>query len=102
MSQLENKKSPHQRYKMAVADLLGPVGSEGWKLGHDFHETAQGAWFTVSESARREILSRLLRLNHERWEAEQRMNDEEIQDEVKVKSKRVKKSKSNDGQMGLL
>lgn len=78
----------------------------GWDdldLGHDFHETAQGVRFTVSEAARREVLSRLLKLNHERWEEEQRMNDEGggMKDEGK-KSKKVKKSKSNDGQLGLL
>jgi hypothetical protein len=78
----------------------------GWdelELGHDFHETAQGMRFTVSESARREVLSRLLRLNHERWEEEQKEKDEsgKVKDEGK-KSKRVKKSKSSDGQMGLL
>ena len=44
---------------------------EDLMLGHDFHETAQGTRYTISESARREVLSRLLQLNHERWEQEQ-------------------------------
>jgi|GEM_PF-758342 len=35
-------------------------------LGHGFHETAQGVRFTISEPARREVLTRLLELNHER------------------------------------
>jgi hypothetical protein len=47
------------------------------ELGHDFHETAQGIRYTISESARREVLSRLLKLNHERWEEEQRQGMDE-------------------------
>jgi hypothetical protein len=41
----------------------------GWQnidLGHDFHDTKQGIRFTISEAARREILDRLLALNHQR------------------------------------
>lgn len=47
----------------------------GWTdldLGHGFHDTAQGLRFTFSDPARREVLARLLRLNHERWEEEQK------------------------------
>lgn len=47
----------------------------GWSdldLGHGFHETAQGMRYTLSEAARREVLARLLKLNHERWEDEQK------------------------------
>jgi hypothetical protein len=45
----------------------------GWTdldLGHGFHETKQGLRFTISESARREVLGRLLKLNHERYAEE--------------------------------
>jgi hypothetical protein len=45
----------------------------GWSeldLEHGFHQTAQGLRFTISEAARREILERLLILNHARYEAE--------------------------------
>ncbi len=45
----------------------------GWSdldLGHGFHETKQGVRFTTSESARREALARLLKLNHERYAEE--------------------------------
>ncbi len=56
------------------------AGAYGWQdldLGHGFHETAQGVRFTISEAARREVLGRLLELNHRRWEEEQeRMKDE--------------------------
>lgn len=78
---------------------------ENSKLRHDFHETAQGVRFTVSESARREVLSRLLKLNHERYEEETRNQELGIGDSGKKKEKKVKKGKSKstgDGQMGLL
>jgi hypothetical protein len=39
-------------------------------LGHCFHETKQGIRFTISEPARREVLQRLLKLNHERYAEE--------------------------------
>ena len=45
----------------------------GWTdldLGHGFHETKQGVRFTISEPARREVLDRLLKLNHERYAEE--------------------------------
>ena len=45
----------------------------GWDdldLGHGFHETAQGVRFTISEAARREVLGRLLELNHQRYAEE--------------------------------
>jgi hypothetical protein len=45
----------------------------GWNdldLSHGFHETKQGIRFTISEEARREVLQRLLKLNHERYEEE--------------------------------
>lgn len=47
----------------------------GWSdldLGHDFHQTPQGVRFTLSEPARREVLDRLLELNHERYAEEVR------------------------------
>jgi hypothetical protein len=45
----------------------------GWddlNLEHGFHETKQGLRFTISEPARREVLQRLLKLNHERYAEE--------------------------------
>lgn len=45
----------------------------GWddlELNHDFYETPQGIRFTISEEARREVLQRLLKLNHERYAEE--------------------------------
>ena len=45
----------------------------GWDdlaLGHGFHETKQGMRYTICEAARREVLDRLLSLNHARHEEE--------------------------------
>ena len=42
----------------------------GWSdltLDHGFHETKQGVRYTISETDRREVLARLLTLNHERY-----------------------------------
>jgi hypothetical protein len=47
----------------------------GWTdldLGHGFHETKQGLRYTISDPARREVLSRLLQLNHDRYAEEVR------------------------------
>jgi hypothetical protein len=46
--------------------VAAAYGWQGLDLGHDFHETKQGIRFTVSEAARREVLDRLLALNHQR------------------------------------
>jgi len=45
----------------------------GWPdlaLDHNFHETAQGTRYTISDIARREVLTRLLALNHQRYAEE--------------------------------
>jgi hypothetical protein len=47
-------------------------GWEDLRLEHGFHETKQGLRYTISETARREVLDRLLLLNHERHEEEVR------------------------------
>lgn len=50
------------------------AGAYGWQdidLGHGFHETKQGIRYTISEAARREVLDRLLSLNHQRYAEEQ-------------------------------
>jgi hypothetical protein len=63
----------------------------GWQdlhLGHDFHQTKQGVRFTISESARREVLARLLKLNHERYSEEVKRG----LDEKKGKAKKLSTS----------
>jgi hypothetical protein len=56
-------------------------------LGHGFHENKQGHRYTISEAARREVLQRLLKLNHERYE-------EEVAQGLHKKKKSRKKSAS--------
>jgi hypothetical protein len=45
---------------MVLKELLGP----------SFHQTTQGLRYTTSETAGREVLARLLKLNHERYAEE--------------------------------
>ena len=54
------------------------------ELQHDFHQTKQGLRFTISETARREVLDRLLQLNHERYAAEKAQG---LHDKGKKKAK---------------
>jgi hypothetical protein len=57
----------HAELDRAVANAYGWTKLD---LGHGFHETKQGTRFTISEAARREVLARLLKLNHERYAEE--------------------------------
>ena len=50
--------------------VAAAYGWEDLDLGHGFHQTKQGTRFTISEAARREVLARLLKLNHERYAEE--------------------------------
>jgi hypothetical protein len=61
----------------------------GWtdlNLDHGFHETKQGVRYTISETARREVLARLLKLNHERYAEEVKQGLHETK-KVKATSK---------------
>ena len=89
--------SPHtiQKEVKVLRDLHIQMDEEvknayGWHdliLQHDFHTTKQGLRFTISDIARREILDRLLALNHDRYaqEVANGLHD------VKNKSKKRKK-----------
>jgi hypothetical protein len=46
--------------------VLAAYGWEDIDLDHDFRDTEEGLRFTISESARVELLDRLLELNHAR------------------------------------
>jgi hypothetical protein len=59
----------HVEMDQAVAAAYGWTDLD---LGHGFHETKQGVRFTISEPARREVLQRLLKLNHERYAEEEK------------------------------
>jgi hypothetical protein len=66
-SQIQKLRELHVEMDDAVASAYGWSDLD---LGHDFHKTKQGVRFTISEPARREVLQRLLRLNHERYAEE--------------------------------
>jgi hypothetical protein len=50
--------------------LVAAYGWSGLKLNHNYYETKQGIRFTFEDNVRREILNRLLSLNHQRYETE--------------------------------
>ena len=62
-------------------------------LSHGFHETKQGVRYTISEPARREVLSRLLKLNHERYAEEVKQGLHEKKKPKATKS--MKEAKAN-------
>jgi len=59
----------HVEMDQAVAIAYGWTDFD---LDHGFHDTKQGVRFTISEAARREVLQRLLKLNHERYAEEEK------------------------------
>ncbi|MFL9458486.1 MULTISPECIES: Eco57I restriction-modification methylase domain-containing protein [Nostocales] len=78
----------------------------GWQdldLGHGFHDTKQGLRYTISEPSRREVLDRLLQLNHDRYAEEVAQG---LHDKGKKKSKaggsKKPKVQAISGQMNLL
>lgn len=84
---IERLRELHVEMDRAVA------GAYGWgdlDLGHGFHETKQGVRYTISEEARREVLDRLLLLNHERYEEEV---EQGLHDKKKKKGKTRKRPK---------
>jgi hypothetical protein len=69
-----DKNSDIQKLRQLHVEMDNAVSAAyGWTdldLGHGFHETKQGTRYTISEAARREVLARLLKLNHERYAEE--------------------------------
>ena len=69
----QNAKDVRQFREAHVEMDQAVAAAYGWTdldLGHGFHETKQGIRYTISEPARREVLDRLLMLNHERYAEE--------------------------------
>src|SRR5260370_13436025 len=80
----------HVEMDNAVAAAYGWTNLD---LSHGFHETKQGVRYTISEPARREVLARLLKLNHDRYAQEVKQGLHE-----KKKPKPPKKNvKTDDG-----
>ena len=80
-----------ERLRIAHVNLAeAATKAYGWNdldLGFGFHITKQGARFTFNEEARQEIIQRLLRLNHERYEEEVRQG---LHNKKKSKKKKTK------------
>jgi hypothetical protein len=74
----------HVEMDSAVAAAYGWTDLD---LGHGFHQTKQGLRYTISESARRDVLARLLKLNHERYAEEVRQG---LHEKKKPKATRTK------------
>ena len=66
-SGIETLRQLHTALDMAVRDAYGWQDIE---LGHGFHDTKQGTRWIISPEAQRQVLDRLLALNHERYELE--------------------------------
>lgn len=83
-SDIQKLRQLHVEMDHAVAAAYGWTDLD---LGHGFHAAKQGARYTLSEPARREVLARLLRLNHERYEDEVRRG---LHDKAKKKTRAEK------------
>ena len=70
-------------------------------MGHSFPETPQGVRFTISEAAWREVLDRLLVLDHERYEEEVRQGLHAKKKNQRSKKGRNTSDKAGHGQMSL-
>jgi len=81
----------HQEMDEAVARAYGWTDL---RLEHGFHETKQGVRFTISEAARREVLDRLLDLNHQRYAEEEAEGLHEKGAKKKAVTKKSAKGKS--------
>ena len=64
---IKHHRKMHLEMDQAVAAAYGWCDLD---LGHGFHETKQGVRYTISDSARRTVLDKLLELNHQRYAEE--------------------------------
>jgi hypothetical protein len=83
----------HARLDRAVLEAYG------WgdiSLEHGFQNTPQGTRFTISDRARRDVLDRLLALNHERHAEEVRQGLHQAESARKASSKSRKKGRASD------
>ena len=85
----------HVEMDQAVAVAYG---WQNFDLDHGFHKTKQGIRYTISEVARREVLDRLLALNHQRHSEEEAEAVSQVAD---APTKRGRKKKDTGGQATL-
>ena len=88
-SDIQKLRELHVEMDRAVAAAYGWTDLE---LGHGFHETKQGIRFTISEPARREVLQRLLKLNHERYAEEVKQGLHDKKGATKKKKAAIKEA----------
>ncbi|MBM9518769.1 hypothetical protein JWG39_02910 [Desulforhopalus vacuolatus] len=88
----------HVQLDEAVASAYG---WDDLDLGHGFYETKQGIRFTISEEARREVLQRLLKLNHERYEEEVAQGLHDKKKKTSTPHKKKKSPAKDDGNLDL-
>jgi hypothetical protein len=84
----------HRQLDTAVVTAYGwtDLGvNEGAPLRHDFHESKQGVRWTLHPDARRDVLDRLLTLNHQRHAEEIAAG---VRDKKRSTGKRKRKSRS--------
>ena len=91
-SDIQKLRELHVEMDNAVAAAYGWTDLD---LGHGFHETKQGIRYTISEPARREVLQRLLKLNHERYAEEEKQGLHEKKKPKKPSSGRGRKSSAS-------
>ena len=92
------------RMKMDAA-VINLYGWNDIELQHGFHNTVRdGIRFTISKNVRREILQRMLKLNHERYEEEVRqgLHDKKNKKTKSKTSQRKKKTKISEDKQGTL
>lgn len=96
---MQKLRDMHAKLDVAVA---AAYGWDDLDLNHGFHETKQGIRFTISEEARREVLQRLLKLNHECYEEEvaQGLHDKKKKKTSTPRKKKISPPK-DDGNMDL-
>ena len=85
----QNLRQLHVEMDNSVASAYGWTDLD---LDHGFHETKQGVRYTLSEPARREVLARLLKLNHERYaeEVKQGLHDKKKGTTKKTTAKKAR------------
>ena len=91
---IQKLRNLHVEMDNAVAAAYGWTDLE---LGHGFHETKQGMRYTISETARKEVLQRLLKLNHERYAEEVKQG---LHDKKKGAAKKAAPKKKAAGKQG--
>ncbi|WP_406699444.1 type IIL restriction-modification enzyme MmeI [Singulisphaera sp. Ch08] len=95
VADIQKLRDLHVEMDKAVA---AAYGWDDLDLCNGFHETKQGTRFTISESARQEVLARLLKLNHERYAEEVAQGLHDKKGKAKTpKAGRGRKSKASSG-----